>query len=153
MEWQTFFISTLKKKKLSKFEKSSICKRKLLSYCLYRTRWSNTHRALFGYAEVKLSILHWVATKGSPDILKLFLLHMKTFPTLEEVHKVFLEKDSFVGLDFINFVCKEGDYEAIKETIMVAKTFIASSQANNGNTCLHSLANNRRLSLVALTMK
>ena len=110
-------------------------------------------RTLLFSEELKTTLLHHVAKSGNVEMLRLFLRHVKEGLNSSESAAVLHEKDLLTGCDLLNYCCKECGYEIITELLPLYKPDEMAVQARNGNTCLHSLALNRRLSLVILNLK
>ena len=85
---------------------------------------------------------------GCLEMLKLFKEHITRDWTLADLTLLLKERDSSTGCTLLNFACGQCDYEALQELLQLCRTADYTTTASNGNTCLHSVAVNRNLSLV-----
>lgn len=104
---------------------------------------------IFFYDELKTTILHRVAKFGNSEIFKIYVDLLKYLVKNKEDQNMLFVKDNFTGCDFLNYCCKECNFDIISQILPLYndKENIVS-KAKNGNTCLHNLVFNRILTIV-----
>lgn len=83
-------------------------------------------------------------------MVNLFISHLNSLKWNKDIKELLQERDILMGCNLLHFACKECDYQAIKQIFGACKDTDLATQANNGNTCLHSIVLNRKLSLVLI---